>query len=108
MYFKNPVISLPNVPSNYITNSAAFSARSLTHYNEKNNGKQILVCEYCKKQWHTKDHCWELHSRLPRDNKRSSTSNRTQGAAMLRRLPAPLNQLALLLAKPTPYSKRHC
>ncbi|TYK28319.1 uncharacterized protein E5676_scaffold600G001450 [Cucumis melo var. makuwa] len=83
-------------------------ARSLTHYNEKNNGKPILVCEHCKKQWHTKDHCWELHSRLPRDNKRSSTSNRTQGAAMLRRLPAPLNQLALLLARPTPYSKRHC
>ena len=26
IYFKNPIISLPNVPSNYITNSAAFSA----------------------------------------------------------------------------------
>ncbi|TYK03050.1 TMV resistance protein N [Cucumis melo var. makuwa] len=46
MYFKNPVISLPNVPSNYITNSVAFSAQSLTH----DNGKPILVCEYCKKQ----------------------------------------------------------
>ena len=50
MYSKNPVISLPNVPSNYITNSAAFSAQSLTHDNEKNSGKPILVCEHCKKQ----------------------------------------------------------
>ncbi|TYK11114.1 reverse transcriptase [Cucumis melo var. makuwa] len=39
MYSKNPIILLPNVPSNYITNSVAFSARSLTH----DNGKPILV-----------------------------------------------------------------
>ncbi|KAA0061289.1 hypothetical protein E5676_scaffold39G00350 [Cucumis melo var. makuwa] len=40
MYSKNPIISLSNVPSNYITNSVAFSAQSLTH----DNGKPILVC----------------------------------------------------------------
>ncbi|KAA0042161.1 Cysteine-rich RLK (RECEPTOR-like protein kinase) 8 [Cucumis melo var. makuwa] len=51
MYSKNPVISLPNVPSNYITNSIAFSAQPLTHDNEK----PILVYEHCKKQRHTKD-----------------------------------------------------
>ncbi|KAA0037322.1 reverse transcriptase [Cucumis melo var. makuwa] len=68
MYFKNLVISLPNVPSNYITNSVAFSVQSLTH----DNGKPILVCEYCKKQRHTKDQCWKLHGRPPRGNKRSS------------------------------------
>ncbi|KAL0539675.1 hypothetical protein IC582_023891 [Cucumis melo] len=68
MYSKNPVISLPNVPSNYITNSVAFSAQSLTH----DNGKPIIVCEYCKKQRHTKDQCWKLHGRPPRGNKRSS------------------------------------
>ncbi|TYK02021.1 Beta-galactosidase [Cucumis melo var. makuwa] len=68
MYSKNPVISLSNVPSNYITNSVAFSAQSLTH----DNGKPILVCEYCKKQRHIKDQCWKLHSRPPRGNKRSS------------------------------------
>ncbi|KAA0050393.1 Cysteine-rich RLK (RECEPTOR-like protein kinase) 8 [Cucumis melo var. makuwa] len=62
MYSKNPVILLPNVPSNYLTNSVAFSAQSLTH----DNGKLILVCEYCKKQWHTKDQCWKLHGRLPK------------------------------------------
>ncbi|TYK23223.1 DNA damage-inducible protein 1 isoform X3 [Cucumis melo var. makuwa] len=61
-YFKNLVISLSNVPSNYITNSVAFSARSLTH----DNGKPILVCEHCKKQRHTKDQCWKLHSQPPR------------------------------------------
>ncbi|KAA0037200.1 reverse transcriptase [Cucumis melo var. makuwa] len=37
-----------------------------------------------------------------------STSNKTQGVSMLERLPAPLNQLALLLAKPVSYSKCHC
>ncbi|KAA0040884.1 Beta-galactosidase [Cucumis melo var. makuwa] len=37
MYSKNPVISLPNVFSNYITNSVAFSAQSLTH----DNGNQF-------------------------------------------------------------------
>ncbi|TYK25905.1 Cysteine-rich RLK (receptor-like protein kinase) 8 [Cucumis melo var. makuwa] len=68
MYSKNLVISLPNVPSNYITNSVAFSAQSLTH----DNGKPIIVCEYCKKQRHTKDQCWKLHGRPPRGNKRSS------------------------------------
>ncbi|TYK08009.1 Retrovirus-related Pol polyprotein from transposon TNT 1-94 [Cucumis melo var. makuwa] len=62
IYSKNPVISLPNVPSNYITNSVAFSARSLTH----DNGKTILICKHCKKQRHTKDQCWKLHSRPPR------------------------------------------
>ena len=44
MYSKNPVISLLNLPLNYITDfAAAFSARSLTHDNEKNSGKPILV-----------------------------------------------------------------
>ncbi|KAA0053517.1 Cysteine-rich RLK (receptor-like protein kinase) 8 [Cucumis melo var. makuwa] len=38
---------------------AAFSARSLNHDSDKN--KPILVCEHCKKQWHTKDQCWKLH-----------------------------------------------
>ncbi|XP_050946318.1 uncharacterized protein LOC127151047 [Cucumis melo] len=68
MYSKNPVISLPHVPSNYITNSVAFSAQSLTH----DNGKPILVCEHCKKQRHTKDQLWKLHGRPPKGNKRSS------------------------------------
>ncbi|KAA0038337.1 UBN2_3 domain-containing protein [Cucumis melo var. makuwa] len=68
MYSKNPIISLHNVPSNYITNSVAFSAQSLTH----DNGKPILVCEYCKKQRHTKDQCWKLHGQPPRGNKCSS------------------------------------
>ncbi|KAA0034357.1 putative mitochondrial protein [Cucumis melo var. makuwa] len=37
------------------TDSAAFSAQSSNHANDKNNGKPILICEYCKKQWHTQD-----------------------------------------------------
>ncbi|KAA0041009.1 reverse transcriptase [Cucumis melo var. makuwa] len=57
MYSKNPVNLLPYVSSNYITNSVAFGAQSLTH----DNGKPILVCEHCKKQRHTKDQCWKLH-----------------------------------------------
>ncbi|KAA0052210.1 UBN2_3 domain-containing protein [Cucumis melo var. makuwa] len=32
----------------------------------------VLVCEHCKKQRHTKDRCWKLHSRPPRGNKCSS------------------------------------
>ncbi|KAA0067029.1 uncharacterized protein E5676_scaffold14G00310 [Cucumis melo var. makuwa] len=44
MYSKNLIILLSNVPSNYITNYVAFSARSLTHDNEKNSGKPILIC----------------------------------------------------------------
>ena len=35
----------------------------------------ILVCEHCKKQWHTKDQCWQLHDRPPRANKRSSNKH---------------------------------
>ncbi|TYK11581.1 uncharacterized protein E5676_scaffold263G00180 [Cucumis melo var. makuwa] len=55
-YSKNPIISLPNLLSNNITNSsAAISARSSTHDSEKNSGELIPVCEHCKKQWHTKD-----------------------------------------------------
>ncbi|KAA0065740.1 DNA-directed RNA polymerases I and III subunit RPAC1 [Cucumis melo var. makuwa] len=45
------------------TNSSAFGARSSIHDKEKNSGKQIPICEHCKKQWHTKDQCWELHGR---------------------------------------------
>uniref|UniRef100_A0A9I9EGT2 Beta-galactosidase n=1 Tax=Cucumis melo TaxID=3656 RepID=A0A9I9EGT2_CUCME len=75
MYSKNSVISLPNVPSNYITNSFAFSARSLTH----DNGKPILVCEHYKKQRYTKDQCWKLHGRSPRGNKRSSNEQQNSG-----------------------------
>ncbi|TYK30560.1 putative inactive tRNA-specific adenosine deaminase-like protein 3 isoform X6 [Cucumis melo var. makuwa] len=43
-------------------------AQSLTH----DNGKPILVCEYCKKQGHTKDQCRKLHRRSPRGNKHFS------------------------------------
>ncbi|KAL0540463.1 hypothetical protein IC582_020469 [Cucumis melo] len=80
MYSKNSVISLPNVPSNYITNSFAFSARSLTH----DNGKPILVCEHYKKQRYTKDQCWKLHGRSPRGNKRSSNEQQNSGRTNVR------------------------
>ena len=86
MYSKNPVTSLPNVPSNYITNSAALSARFLTHDNEKNSGKPILVCEHCKKQWHTKDQCWKLHGRPPRGNKRSSNEQQNSERTDVRKI----------------------
>ncbi|KAA0038225.1 reverse transcriptase [Cucumis melo var. makuwa] len=75
MYSMNPVISLPNVPSNYITNFVAFSAQSLTY----DNGKPILVCEHCKKQRHTKDQCWKLHGWPPRGNKCSSNEQQNLG-----------------------------
>ena len=100
MYSKNLVISLLNVPSNYITNFAAFSARSLTLDNEKNNGKPILVCEHCKKQWYTKDQCWKLHNRPPRGNKRSSNEQQNFGHINVREIASTLCQLALLLARP--------
>ncbi|KAA0047396.1 reverse transcriptase [Cucumis melo var. makuwa] len=38
------------------TDYATFSARTSTHDREKNNRKPIPICDYCKKQWHTKDH----------------------------------------------------
>ncbi|KAA0052311.1 UBN2_3 domain-containing protein [Cucumis melo var. makuwa] len=75
MYSKNLIIFLPHVPSNYITNSVAFSAQSLTH----DNGKPILVCKHCKKQRHTKDQCWKLHRRPPRGNKCSSNEQQNLG-----------------------------
>uniref|UniRef100_A0A9I9E9J3 UBN2_3 domain-containing protein n=1 Tax=Cucumis melo TaxID=3656 RepID=A0A9I9E9J3_CUCME len=75
MYSKNLVILLPNVPSNYITNSVAFSAQSLTRDNEK----PIFICDHCKKQRHTKDRCWKLHGRPPRGNKRSSKEQQNLG-----------------------------
>ncbi|TYK18899.1 retrotransposon protein, putative, unclassified, expressed [Cucumis melo var. makuwa] len=82
MYSKNPVILLPNMPSNYITNFVAFSARSLTH----DNGKPILVCEHCKKQRHTKDQCWKLHGWPPRGNKRSSNEQQNSGRTNVREI----------------------
>ena len=75
MYSKNLVTSLLNVPSNYITNFVSLSARFSTHGNEKNSEKAILVCEQCKKQWHTKDQYWKLHGRPLRGNKRSSNKH---------------------------------
>ena len=84
MYSKNPVTSLPNVPLNYITNFVSLSARFSTHGNEKNSGKAILICEHCKKQWHTKDQCWKLHGRPPRGNKR--TSNKHLGRTDVREI----------------------
>ncbi|KAA0055541.1 Cysteine-rich RLK (RECEPTOR-like protein kinase) 8 [Cucumis melo var. makuwa] len=75
MYSKNPIILLPNVPSNYITNSVAFSAQSLTH----DNGKPILICEHCKKQRHTKDQCWKLQVGPQEVTNAPPMSNRTQG-----------------------------
>ncbi|TYK25780.1 UBN2_3 domain-containing protein [Cucumis melo var. makuwa] len=95
MYSKNPVISLPNVPSNYITNSVVFSAHSLTH----DNKKPILVCEHCKKQRHTKDQCWKLHGRPPRGNKRSSNEQQNLGHTDVRET-ANTSQPALLLVRP--------
>ncbi|KAA0039572.1 uncharacterized protein E6C27_scaffold744G00450 [Cucumis melo var. makuwa] len=80
MYSKNPVISLPNMPSNYITNSVAFNARSLTHDNEK----PILVCEHYKKQQHNKDQCWKLHDWPPKGKERSSNEQQNSGRADVR------------------------
>ena len=82
MYSKNLIISLPNVPSNYITNSVASSAQSLTH----DNKKPVLVCEHCKKQRHTKDRCWKLHSRPPRGNKCSSKEQQNLGRTDVREI----------------------
>ncbi|KAA0035089.1 Beta-galactosidase [Cucumis melo var. makuwa] len=63
--------------------SAAFSARSSKHDSDKNNGKSILVCEHCKKQWHTKDQCWKLHSRPPGGKKRSSNEKQNSRRAYI-------------------------
>ncbi|KAA0032856.1 uncharacterized protein E5676_scaffold799G00180 [Cucumis melo var. makuwa] len=38
------------------------------HSKNPNNGKPILVCEYDKKQWHTKDQCWKLHGQPPKSS----------------------------------------
>ncbi|TYK23966.1 UBN2_3 domain-containing protein [Cucumis melo var. makuwa] len=46
-----------SVLTTHTIDSAAFSARSLNHDSDKNNGKSIPVCEHSKKQWHTKDQC---------------------------------------------------
>ncbi|KAA0037174.1 Na(+)/H(+) antiporter NhaD [Cucumis melo var. makuwa] len=79
MYSKNSIIFLPNLPSNYITDSAAFNARFSTHASEKNSGKPIPVCEHCKKQRHTKDQCWKLNSRPLGGKKHSSNEQQNSG-----------------------------
>ncbi|KAA0051253.1 Beta-galactosidase [Cucumis melo var. makuwa] len=38
---------------------------------------------HCKKQWHTKDQCWKLHGRPPRDKKRSSNEKQNSGRAYI-------------------------
>ncbi|KAA0052292.1 hypothetical protein E6C27_scaffold207G001230 [Cucumis melo var. makuwa] len=63
--------------------SAAFSARSSNHDNDKNNEKSILVCEHYKKQWHTKDQCWKLHGRPLGSKKRSSNEKQNSGRAYI-------------------------
>ncbi|KAA0057570.1 uncharacterized protein E5676_scaffold411G002330 [Cucumis melo var. makuwa] len=63
--------------------SAAFSARSSDHDSDKNNGKSIPVCEYCKKQWHTKDQCWKLHGRPLEGKKQSSNEKQNSGRAYI-------------------------
>ncbi|KAA0054072.1 Beta-galactosidase [Cucumis melo var. makuwa] len=63
--------------------SVAFSVRSSNHDSDKNNGKSILVCEHCKKQWHTKDQCWKLHGRPLGGKKRSSSEKQNSGCAFI-------------------------
>ncbi|KAA0053342.1 hypothetical protein E5676_scaffold880G00080 [Cucumis melo var. makuwa] len=101
MYTKNLVISLPNVPSNYITNSTAFNAQFSTHDNGKNSGKPILISEHCKKQQHTKDQCWKLHGHSPGSNKqRSSNEQQNLGRVNVRETWQHLS-VNCALAKPT-------
>ncbi|KAL0545260.1 hypothetical protein IC582_020410 [Cucumis melo] len=63
--------------------SAAFGAWSLNHDSGKNNGKTISVCEHYKKQWHTKDQCWNLHGHPPGGKKRSSNKKQYSGRAYI-------------------------
>ncbi|KAA0050650.1 Cysteine-rich RLK (receptor-like protein kinase) 8 [Cucumis melo var. makuwa] len=100
MYSKNSIISLSNVPSNYITNSVAFSARSLTH----DNRKTIFVCEHCKKQRHTKNQCWKLHGRPPRGNKRFFKEQQNLGRTNVRKTTStsqPIGSTASQTSSPT-------
>ncbi|KAL0539854.1 hypothetical protein IC582_024075 [Cucumis melo] len=100
MYSKNPVISLPNMPSNYITNFVAFSAQSLTYDNEK----PILFCKHCRKQWHTKDRCWKLYGWPPRGNKRSFKEQQNLGRTGVRETAStsqPIGPTASLTSSPT-------
>ena len=57
--------SAMNIVVVFATDSVAFSVKSSSYDSEKQNGKPILVCEHCKKPWHTKDNCWKLHGQLP-------------------------------------------
>ncbi|TYK25851.1 Beta-galactosidase [Cucumis melo var. makuwa] len=63
------------------TDSTAFSVQSSTHDNDKNNGKPIPVCEHYKKQWHTKDQYWKLHSHPLGGKKRSFNKKQNSGCA---------------------------
>ncbi|KAA0040979.1 hypothetical protein E5676_scaffold228G00110 [Cucumis melo var. makuwa] len=63
------------------TNSVTFSARSSTHDSEKNNRKLVPICEYYKKQWHTKDQCSKLHGCPLRGNKCSSNKKQNSRCA---------------------------
>ncbi|KAA0039161.1 hypothetical protein E6C27_scaffold121G00630 [Cucumis melo var. makuwa] len=50
----------------------------------ENNDKPILVCEYGKMQWHTKNQCWKLHGWPLRGNKRFSNEQQNSGRTDVR------------------------
>ncbi|TYK07134.1 RNA polymerase II C-terminal domain phosphatase-like 1 [Cucumis melo var. makuwa] len=68
---------------------AAFSVRSPSHDSEKHNGKPILVCEHCKKQWHTKEQCWKLHGCPPRGKKCPSNDKQNTGRVYMSEFASP-------------------
>ncbi|XP_038905897.1 uncharacterized protein LOC120091823 [Benincasa hispida] len=62
------------------TDAAAFIAKSPSADSDKN---PPLVCEHCKKPWHTKDQCWKLHGRPPNSRRLQSHDKSNIGRALV-------------------------
>ena len=64
-----------NISTISTIDSTTFSARSFTSASEENNGKLDSDCDHGKKQWHTKEYCWQLHGR-PQGGKKCSSNDK--------------------------------
>ncbi|TYK21875.1 uncharacterized protein E5676_scaffold494G00080 [Cucumis melo var. makuwa] len=58
-------VSAMNIKTVFAIDSTAFSTKLSGSDNDKHNWKHTLVCEHCKKPWHTKVRCWKSHRRPP-------------------------------------------
>ena len=63
-------ISAMNIVTLPAIDSAAFSAKFSSSFNDKKNRKPVSVCEHCTKPWQRKKNSQKLYDRPPNGKKR--------------------------------------